>query len=199
MAAETGPAGGAFEPGGDGSPVRTIGVAIAIPDPYGAELQRWRESFGDPLAGAIPTHITLLTPTAVDSAKLDDIEEHLRLVARHERGFPIRLSGTATFRPVSPVVFVAVTEGYLACERIEGRVRGGPLAQALPFPYHPHVTVAHHLPEETLDRAFKELANYEAEFSVWGFSLYEHGLDGVWRPQRDYTFGAGTAGPSPAG
>jgi hypothetical protein len=24
---------------------------------------------------------------------------------------------------------------------------------------------------------------------VWGFSLYEHGPDGVWRPQRDYAFG----------
>jgi hypothetical protein len=26
---------------------------------------------------------------------------------------------------------------------------------------------------------------------VWGFSLYEHGLDGVWRPQDDFVFGEG--------
>jgi hypothetical protein len=73
----------------------------------------------------------------------------------------------------------------------------GPLAGDLPFPYHPHVTVAHHLPEEVMDRAFKELAHYEAAFEVWGFSLYEHGADGVWRPQRHFLFGSGGGGPRP--
>lgn len=174
-------------------------MAIPIPDPYGLELQRWRESFGDPLARSIPTHITLLPPTAVDGTALADIEEHLRVIAEGERGFPMRLRGTATFQPVSPVVFVAVAEGIGSCERVEGKVRSGPLTLELPFPYHPHVTVAHHLPEEVLDRAFKELADYEAHFSVWGFSLYEHGPDGVWRPQRDFAFGTGGAGPHPEG
>jgi hypothetical protein len=35
-------------------------------------------------------------------------------------------------------------------------------------------------------------------FPVWGFSLYEHGDDGVWRPQRDFIFGLPVPpGPSP--
>ncbi|RAY15449.1 2'-5' RNA ligase family protein [Actinomadura craniellae] len=164
-------------------------MAIPIPDPYGAELQRWRASFGDPLARSIPTHVTLLPPTVVTGAELDAIEEHLRAVAASGRPFPMRLRGTATFRPISPVVFVAIAEGMGACERLERAVRGGPLARELPFAYHPHVTVAHHLPEEVLDRAFKELASYEAAFQVWGFSLYEHGADCVWRPQHDFPFG----------
>ena len=45
---------------------RTIGVAIPIPEPYGAELQRVRESYGDELARSIPTHITLLPPMLFD-------------------------------------------------------------------------------------------------------------------------------------
>ena len=57
------------------------------------------------------------------------------------------------------------------------------------------MTVAHHVPEEALDRAYDELATYEARFSVWGFSLYEHGPDGVWRPQRDYVLGRELPGP----
>ncbi|WP_067489459.1 2'-5' RNA ligase family protein [Actinomadura hibisca] len=166
-----------------------IGVAIPIPDPYGDALQAMRESFGDPLANAIPTHITLLPPTEVPAASLPDIEDHLRAVARSERGFWIRLRGTATFRPVSPVVFIALAEGISGCERLHAKVVSGPLERELSFPYHPHVTVAHHLPEEAMDRAFKELADYRAEFEVWGFSLYEHGCDGVWRPQRDFAFG----------
>ncbi|TDC89839.1 2'-5' RNA ligase family protein [Actinomadura sp. 7K507] len=174
-----------------------MGVAIPIPDPHGAFLQARRASFGDPLANAIPTHITLLPPTEVPGQALDGIEEHLREIARTEPAFPIRLRGSGTFRPVSPVVFVALAEGIGGCERVQARVLSGPLARPLPFPYHPHVTIAHHLPDDVMDRAFKELAGYRADFDVWGFSLYEHGLDGVWRPRCDFVFGEG--GPVPHG
>ena len=169
-------------------------MAIPIPDPYGLELQRARQSFGDPLAPSIPTHITLVPPLRVPSDALPEIERHLREVAELERPFSILLRGTGTFRPVSPVVFVALATGISECESLEGHVRQGPLERTLDFPYHPHVTVAHHLGDDLLDRAFKELSEYEAEFPVWGFSLYEHGLDGVWRPERDFAFGAGLSG-----
>lgn len=175
-------------PARDGA--RTIGVAIPIPEPYGRMAQRRRESFGDPLATAIPTHITLLPPTTVDGAAMAGIEDHLVRIARTERAFWIRLRGTGTFRPVSPVVFVALADGIGGCEQLQARVASGPLVREPTFPYHPHVTIAHHLPEEVMDRAFKELAGYRADFEVWGFSLYEHGRDGVWRPQRDFVFGA---------
>ena len=57
---------------------RTIGVAIPIPEPYGRALQQVRESFGDPLARSIPTHITLLPPTEVAADDLDDIDKQDR-------------------------------------------------------------------------------------------------------------------------
>lgn len=176
---------------------RTIGVAIAIPEPYGGELRDHRESFGDPLAKSIPTHVTLLPPTEVDTEALPAIEDHLRAIAEAEVPFVMRLSGTGTFRPISPVVFVAVAEGAATCERIAARVRSGPLRRDLRFPYHPHVTVAHDLPDQDLDRACKVLADYQSCFSVWGFSLYEHGPDGVWRPQRDFPFEVAVPGPRP--
>ncbi|MCW2901097.1 MAG: Phosphoesterase [Streptosporangiaceae bacterium] len=179
-------------------PQRTIGVAVPIPAPFGTELQRWREVFGDPLARSIPTHITLLPPTPVAAPALEAIEAHLRDVAATERGFAIRLRGTATFRPVSPVVFVSLAEGVGECERLERKVRSGPLSVSLRFPYHPHVTLAHELGDQVLDRAFKELAHYEARFPVRGFGLYEHGSDGVWRPRREFPFGAG-GGPAEDG
>jgi hypothetical protein len=40
-----------------------------------------------------------------------------------------------------------------------------------------------------LDEAFGALGGYSADFTVSGFSLYEHGRDGIWRPQRDYALG----------
>jgi 2'-5' RNA ligase len=171
--------------------VRTIGVAVAIPDPYGGELQTWREKFGDPLARAIPTHITLLPPTEVGDDDLAPIEEHLRWIAEAERPFEIRLRGTGTFRPVSPVVFVQLVSGISDCERVESLVRSGPLRREIRFNYHPHVTVAHDLDEAALDHAFTELADYEASFAVEGFSLYRHGADGVWRVENVFTFDGG--------
>jgi 2'-5' RNA ligase len=175
---------------------RTIGVALAIPEPYGSELQAHRESFGDTLAASIPTHITLLPPTPVPADDLELVEEHLRKVAEAERPFEIHLRGTGTFHPVSPVVFVSVALGISDCERVEEGVRSGPLARELLFPYHPHVTVAHDLPAGILKRAFDALAGYDVSFPVWGFSLYEHGDDGVWRPQRDFIFGPPEPQPS---
>lgn len=179
------------------STTRTIGVAVAIPEPYGGELQRVRVGYGDELAASIPTHITLLPPIEVHADDLDSIEKHLRTVAESEQSFEIRLRGTGTFRPVSPVVFVSVVMGIGNCERVEARVRSGPLARELAFPYHPHVTVAHDLPADVLERAFVEMAGYDVRFGVWGFSLYEHGPDGVWRPQRDFPLGRPLPGPHP--
>ncbi|HVA61259.1 MAG TPA: 2'-5' RNA ligase family protein [Mycobacteriales bacterium] len=176
---------------------RNIGVAIGIPEPYGRELQAWRDRLGDPNAGAIVPHVTLLPPTVVPGDALTGIEAHLRAVAEAGQRFLIRLRGSATFRPVSPVVFVPLAEGIGDCERLEGRVRSGPLSRSTRFPYHPHVTVAHDLPDPALDRAYEELAGYEARFPVWGFTLFEQGPDGRWRPQRDFAFTAdGRPGPS---
>lgn len=89
----------------------TLGVSIAVPEPYGRFLQRKRAGFGDAAAHGIPTHITLLPPTEVHTDALPAVERHLAEVAAGCRPFPLRLEGTGTFRPLSPVVFVKVTEG----------------------------------------------------------------------------------------
>jgi 2'-5' RNA ligase len=169
--------------------VGTIGVAIPIPEPFSAELQGWRRDFGDPLACAIPPHITLLPPTVVPAGELPTVEKHLAEVAAAGEPFRVRLRGTATFRPVSPVVFIVVAEGISACEMLSKSVRTGPLPGDLTYPYHPHVTVAHDLPNEVLDRAFSHLSDYAAQFDVTAFSLYEHGADQVWRPRLSFSLG----------
>jgi len=164
----------------------TIGIAIPIAEPYGTELQKYRAEFGDPMAASIPTHVTLLPPTEIDDADLGLIDEHLLDVAARFPSFRIRLRGTATFRPISPVVFVPLAEGISSCEVLQSQVRSGPLRVDLRFPYHPHVTVAHDLDKEALDRAFDALSAYDCTFDVEFFSRYEHGADGVWRPQWDF-------------
>jgi len=154
--------------------VRTIGVAIPIPEPWGSQLQRFRESIGDPMAGHIPPHITLVPPVDLAPAVWPHVEAHLVAAADAVKPFEVHLRGTATFRPVSPVVFVALAEGISGCEGLERKVRSGPLGIDLNYPYHPHVTVAHEVDEAMLDRAFNELAAFEARFTVDSFTLFVH-------------------------
>ncbi len=158
-----------------------IGVALQVPEPYATVIQSVRRRVGDPLARLIPPHITLVPPTVVEPEQLPEVVDLLGEVAATEPPFVVRLRGTDTFRPVSPVVFVRVEQGAEQCGVLERAVRTGVLAQELRFPYHPHVTVAHELDEAALDHAARALADFEATYAAGSMRLYEHGDDGVWR------------------
>lgn len=164
----------------------TIGVSIAVPDPAGTWLQDFRVELGDATARQIPTHITLVPPTDVEPADLEAVTAHLVEAAASQQSFEVRLHGTGTFRPTSPVVFIGVIAGIAGCMDLAAATRSGPLGTDVGFPYHPHVTVAHHLGEEALDRAFTELAGYETTFEVSEFWLYVHDEDHGWQPTRAF-------------
>jgi 2'-5' RNA ligase len=173
------------------SDLKTIGVAISIPEPYAAELREWRERAGDPQAKQVFPHVTLLPPTGVPASGLPGILAHLAGVATAVEPFEMHLRGTGTFRPLSEVVFVAVAAGISACEQLERGVRSGPLARSTQFPYHPHVTVAHDVPTASLDFAYEGLTDYEARFDVECFTMFEQDVDGVWQPQREFRLRGG--------
>lgn len=161
-----------------------LGVAVAVPRPFADELEGWRERFGDPAAHAIQAHVTLLPPTTV--AQVGAVEEHLSRVADRHAAFAVRLQGTGTFRPMSPVVYVRVVEGQQGLSVLEQDVRSGVLDRRLEFPYHPHVTVAHRVSDDVLVVAERTLADYEAAFTADAFTLYEMADGGVWHPVRDF-------------
>lgn len=166
----------------------TIGVAIAIPEPWATQLQDYRTAIGDATATRIPTHITLVPPT--ECTDTGEVVDHLASVSAARTGFHVHLRGTGSFRPVSPVVFVGVVEGISECEQLAADVRRGPLASELEFPYHPHVTIAHHLDDATLDRAFTELAGFECRFPVEEFHLYVHDDEIGWQVDRTFALDA---------
>ena len=96
----------------------TIGVSIAVPEPWGSRLQDFRVTNGDAEGSSIPTHITLVPPLEVPADRMPDVERHLEEVAAGTSSYRIHLRGTGTFRPVSPVVFVSLVEGISQTERL---------------------------------------------------------------------------------
>jgi 2'-5' RNA ligase len=165
---------------------RSFGVAVAVPPPHADQLHALRLRLGDPSAELMPPHITLLPPTRTADDAFVDVVLHLEQVARKCPSFSINLRGSATFRPVTPTVFVPLTKGIGGCERLEALIRTGPLRRRLPFPYHPHVTVAYELPDEVLDGAMQELAGFDAAFTVDAFSLYEPDAARIWQLVRRF-------------
>lgn len=163
-----------------------IGVAVAIPEPHASVLVGWRRRIGDPEADKIPPHVTLLPPTELDADQLELVEKHLAAAAGSVRPFTMRLSGTGTFRPISQVVFVQVSTGIAECELLEGAVRRPPIERELEFPYHPHVTVGHDIPDPALDEAFDGLRDFVGQFSVDHIRMYFQDADGAWHTHREF-------------
>lgn len=175
--------------------VTTVGVAIAIPQPYASVLSNWRRKVGDPAADLVFPHVTLLPPTEVPGDSMHEIEKHLAEVAAASHPFTMHLSGTGTFRPTSPVVFVQVATGVASCEVLERGVRRGVLYRELEFPYHPHATVAQGIDDGALDAAYEGLATFAARFRVADFVLFSRGPDGRWNWRKEFPLtGAGDTG-----
>jgi 2'-5' RNA ligase len=167
----------------------TLGVAIAIPQPHATVLTKWRRQIGDPAADLIWPHVTLLPPTPVTAGAMDEIHSHLRAAAASSSPFVMHLSGTGTFRPTSPVVFIQISRGVSDCELLEEAIRRGPLHRDLDFPYHPHVTVAHEVTDDALDEAYDGLAGFVARFPVSSFALFSRAKDGRWQWHTEFALG----------
>ena len=172
-----------------------VGVVVPVPEPVRGELHRARLRFGDPEAVNIVPHVTLVGPTPVPEAMLAEVDAHLEEVVARHRTFEVVLQGARTFRPVSPVVYVALEHGATQCARREAELRSGPLEVESQFPYHPHVTVAHDLDEDALDVAQDVMSGYSARFGVTHVERFVH--DGVrWCPVRRFALSGVSAGGS---
>jgi 8-oxo-dGTP pyrophosphatase MutT (NUDIX family)/2'-5' RNA ligase len=169
-----------------------LGVIARLPEPLAIHVQAWRRALGDPEAGRIGPHLTLVPPQTVAER---DLDRAVALVERAATGavpFLVELDGAATFLPESPVAYLVVREGGPALEAIEAALRESPLERRT-HPFHPHVTVAQDLPDDRIEAAARELAGFRAAFPVRELALLREDRDKLWRPLATATVGASTA------
>jgi 8-oxo-dGTP pyrophosphatase MutT (NUDIX family)/2'-5' RNA ligase len=169
-----------------------LGVIARLPEPLGIHVQAWRRALGDPAAGRVAPHLTLVPPQTVAERDLDRAAALVERAGAESVPFVVELAGAATFLPDSSVAYLAVREGGPALHHLEVALQESPLDRRT-HPFHPHVTVLQDLPEERIEAAAAELAGFRAAFPVFELALMREEPDKVWRPLATATVGASTA------
>lgn len=171
------------------SQATALGVVIELPSPLDDSLRAWRRRYGGEAAAAIAPHITLVSGSTAD---WDSAVAHVRKVAARISPFTVGLHGTGTFRPLTPVVFMNVTEGAGACRQLHDELVAGPLLHEVTYGYHPHLTIAHEVSETAMDLAQEELKAETMSFRVQVIGLFGVDATGAWSLREEL----GLGGPS---
>ncbi|WP_168583359.1 2'-5' RNA ligase family protein [Gephyromycinifex aptenodytis] len=167
----------------------TIGLAIPVPEPLGAQVRQVRAEVGDQAAATVPTHVTLVPPTQVLASDLNAILEHARGIAAKVAAFDLLLCGTGSFAPTTDVAYVCVTQGAQECTRLQEQLRQEPLVRELDYPYHPHVTLAQNVGEQACQRARQLIGEVHAQLRIASFTLYVQRLGQAWAPLETFSLG----------
>jgi 2'-5' RNA ligase len=169
---------------GRGEASQLFGVLAPVPEPHAGVIQRWRQELGDPAAHIVPPHITLLGPISAAPKRFDSFLDHLEVVTSQTEPIEIHLSGTASFRPVTPTTFVEIAGGRSEIEALAAALNGGDVRHEATYEFRPHVTIVNNVPDTVLDRAEEVLADFEARFRVDAIGAYSPDEAGRWTVRR---------------
>lgn len=143
-----------------------LSIIARVPPPLAERIVRWRRECGMVGAVAESCHITLLiAQDAAEEGKLGQLEAAL---AGHG-AVEVVLGEPESFQPASPVTYLPLARGadcfrYLhrRCVELLGKSES-------PFPYEPHLTLAHGLEEAALARSLRDFAGLDAQLT--GFRI----------------------------
>lgn len=165
-----------------------LGVALLVPRPAADEIDVLRRACGDGALGRIAPHCTLVPPVNVRQDRLEEAIEVLRTSAAATSPLAVALGPPTTFLPDNPVLYLPVEDAG-EVHQLRDRVFTEPLARALTWPFHPHVTLVDGGSPERLAAAVDVLSGYRAEVTFDSVHLLQEQRDGegrrVWRPIAD--------------
>lgn len=167
--------------------VERVGIVVPVPEPHLSRLGQLRSGLGDEFA-MVPPHVTLVTGAPVSD--WNAVVEHVASVAADLEPCRLRFDGSATFRPLTAVVYAAM-DGPSArwAERAHRLLQAGPLATPPAYPFVPHVTLAHGLDDAVLDAVQQDQAGERWEFLADRIALFGDRSDNDWRLRATFPLG----------
>ncbi len=170
---------------------RRLGVVLLLDEPWRSEVQGLRRALRSPSIDTQPPHLTLVPPVNVPERRLDEAVAVLRReAARCRPTLRLTIGPTASFAPVSPVLYLRVDGDDLdGLHRLQHGVFRGPLLRSVDYDYVPHVTVHESASDAVIPDALAVLAGYRVDVEFDRVHLLEQGPDRGWRPLTDVAFG----------
>jgi 2'-5' RNA ligase/GNAT superfamily N-acetyltransferase len=170
-------------------PRQRLGVVLQVPQPLATELNGLRRALGDPMLHRVVPHVTLVPPVNVHDRDLTTALSVLRQAAASVDPIVLRLGPGATFHPLDPVVYLAVTGDLEGFERLRSTVLEPPLRRTVHDPWVPHVTVSANVATERIPAALEVLSGFDHEVRFDRVHLLREGEGRVWGPIADASLG----------
>jgi GNAT superfamily N-acetyltransferase len=101
----------------------------------------------------------------------------------------LEIGPVATFHPVTPVVYLAVSGDVGAVASLRDAVLAGPLDRPPAWPFVPHVTLADGVASDRISAAVAALGDYRAVVGIGSVHMLQEGPDRVWRTLSDVELG----------
>jgi 2'-5' RNA ligase len=170
---------------------RRLGVVLLLPHPAAEEVRGLRRALGSPSLDTQPPHITLVPPVNVAEARVNDALAVLRRAASSVVGpLALTIGSVATFRPVSPVVYLSVQGDVDGLLRLQQYAFAGPLLRTVDYDYVGHVTLHESADDALIDASLTALSKFSLGVEVPRVHLLEQDpTDRAWRPLADVPLG----------
>jgi 2'-5' RNA ligase len=141
-----------------------------IPEPLGSFLTDLRTELVPHCR--LHSHVTLLTPRPLASPTWALIDELRRETAKLN-SFEVELHELEIF-PVTNVIYLSIGRGRREIVEMHDRLARDMFAHKEPYPFHPHITLAQEIPEDSLNDVFaRACARWEAWDKPRSFSVDE--------------------------
>jgi 2'-5' RNA ligase len=167
-------------------------VVLLVPEPWSIEVDGIRRALGDEALPRIPSHITLVPPVNVRDEDLPAAFDVLHAASADCPPLDLTLGPVASFTPVNPVAYLAVSGAPAARAALVGlkdALHAGTLDRPEDWPYVPHVTVATELTEDRLLASVSVLADYRADVRFERVTVLAEQPGRVWIAVADAALG----------
>ena len=162
--------------------VNQYALVSYIPDPLGKFLDLLRLRLAP---GCRPhAHVTVLPPRPLQGA-VEQAESELRDRSCNFHSFEVKLGSVEMFE-TSKVIYIEVEKGERELRQMYQQLNHGTVQFVEPYSFHPHITLAQNLPDDSVQETFRLARQFWSEwngivsFPVEELAFVQNTMENVW-------------------